>query len=526
MRSGRALARRTGRQTPPVMQQPGVPRTVPAPVGGWNARDPLAEMNPLDAVVMDNFYPSTGTVDLRAGRAVWATGLTGSVKAILAYNSVSSQKLFASTENGIYDISTSGVVGAAVATCTSGKWEYRVFTTAGGIFLVAVNGVDKLKVYDGATWKVIDGASTPAITGITTSDIVNLNIFKRRLWFVLKNSLSAYYLGIDSFGGAAVEFPMGPAFTKGGYIVAQANWTIDGGQGVDDYLVTVTSEGELVIYQGTDPATVGAFALVGTYDVGKPLGRKCFTKYGGDLLYLSRQGVFPLSKLLQSATLEKTKSLNDKIGNAFKESILSYGNNNGWMIKLHPTQSAVVVNVPMVEGQSSVQYVMNDITKAWCRFTGWDADVFEIFQTDLYSGLGSTVYKNWVGTVDGTVPITGKCQQAYISLGGAQKAINLLRPNMNLQGLVTVQTALDSDFNLFGSVDQSVINYGNGFNLWDSGTWDSSVWSGGLSPTGRQWFTCANNPGFFHSFRLQCTSSTASLSWVSTDYVFQRAGLL
>jgi hypothetical protein len=33
-------------------------RSVPAPVGGWNARDPLAKMKPLDAVTLDELVPA------------------------------------------------------------------------------------------------------------------------------------------------------------------------------------------------------------------------------------------------------------------------------------------------------------------------------------------------------------------------------------------------------------------------------------------------------------------------------------
>jgi len=37
-------------------QRRAVTASLPAPIGGWNARDSLAEMNPLDAVQMVNFF--------------------------------------------------------------------------------------------------------------------------------------------------------------------------------------------------------------------------------------------------------------------------------------------------------------------------------------------------------------------------------------------------------------------------------------------------------------------------------------
>jgi len=38
-----------------------------APIGGWNARDSLAEMKPLDAVQLVNFFPTPTDVTLRKG---------------------------------------------------------------------------------------------------------------------------------------------------------------------------------------------------------------------------------------------------------------------------------------------------------------------------------------------------------------------------------------------------------------------------------------------------------------------------
>ena len=42
-----------------------VTASIPAPLGGWNARDSLANMDPMDAVQMDNFFPTPNDVALR-----------------------------------------------------------------------------------------------------------------------------------------------------------------------------------------------------------------------------------------------------------------------------------------------------------------------------------------------------------------------------------------------------------------------------------------------------------------------------
>ena len=69
--------------------------SVPAPVGGWNARDSIANMDPLDAVQLTNFFPSVSNVVLRGGYIQWVTGITGQVESLINYSSGTADKLFA-----------------------------------------------------------------------------------------------------------------------------------------------------------------------------------------------------------------------------------------------------------------------------------------------------------------------------------------------------------------------------------------------------------------------------------------------
>jgi len=41
--------------------------SLPAPVGGWNARDSLANMDETDAVTLENYFPTVSSVVLRGG---------------------------------------------------------------------------------------------------------------------------------------------------------------------------------------------------------------------------------------------------------------------------------------------------------------------------------------------------------------------------------------------------------------------------------------------------------------------------
>ena len=45
--------------------------TLPAPVGGLNARDSLDTMSPTDAIVLDNYIPGDTNLFLRRGYSVY-----------------------------------------------------------------------------------------------------------------------------------------------------------------------------------------------------------------------------------------------------------------------------------------------------------------------------------------------------------------------------------------------------------------------------------------------------------------------
>ena len=71
-----------------AMNTPGVAgvASLPSPIGGWNARDSLANMQPLDAVQLINFFPTPTDVTLRKGYTKSSTGITGKVNSFHIYN--------------------------------------------------------------------------------------------------------------------------------------------------------------------------------------------------------------------------------------------------------------------------------------------------------------------------------------------------------------------------------------------------------------------------------------------------------
>jgi len=142
--------------------------SVPAPIGGLNARDSIANMKPTDAIIMDNWVPGTTSVAIRKGYTAHVTGFAAAVETLMVYQATSIPKLFAVSGTGFYDATTPGPVGAAVVTgLSNARWQYVNFGTAGGQFLYAVNGADKARMYDGTNWKIIGDGVGAVISSIT-----------------------------------------------------------------------------------------------------------------------------------------------------------------------------------------------------------------------------------------------------------------------------------------------------------------------------------------------------------------------
>jgi hypothetical protein len=498
--------------------------TVAAPIGGWNARDALGAMEPLDAVTLQNFWPGTNSVILRNGYTKHATGLPAQVQTLMAYSSGTANKLFAVSDGKIYDATSPGAVGAAaVSGLTNSKFQYTNITTPAASYLMAVNGADKLRTFDGTNWHT-DGDGAPYdITGVDSATCSNIVIFKNRIWLVQTGTLKAWYLPANSIGGAAVALDMTSVFQYGGYIMAGMTWTLDAGYGVDDYLVFITSNGEALVWRLTDPTTPTGISQIGLYKVGAPIGRRCYTKFGGDLLIITQDGVVPMSGALQSSRLDPRVSITNKIQYAMSTAISTYGANFGWQLLYYPKENQLILNVPYGEGEQQ-QYVMNNITKSWCNFTGWYANCWELHIDDPYFGGDGYVGLAWNGNKDDTSDIEGFGLQSFQSYGTAlQKQCKMIRYHLQSNGTPAVFGNVNVDYNL---ADESAqLNFSTSvYGIWDAGLWDSAIWGSGLVPSA-DW-QGATNIGYTFAPLIKTATQGIQLQWVATDLVFEAGGVL
>jgi hypothetical protein len=580
-------------------------QSLPAPIGGWNARDAVAEMQPLDAVQMINFFPTPNDVTLRQGYTKVSTGIAGEVQSLMNYSSPTDQKLFAVDENGdIYDTSTPVATKAFPISLGNGKLQHVMITTAGGSFLPAVNGNDPMVVYNGTNWVKSASTSTPQTilsmtrggtgnltasvtttsahglvsgnqitvtgatptefngtyritvtgtasfsytmttapsgnatvvgtysinfytTGVDTDKLVNINLYRERLFFVEEESLNFWYLPVDSINGALTSFNLGGIARRGGYLQAMGTWTLDAGYGVDDYAAFVTSQGEVIVYSGGNPSDPNDWKLIGVWQMGQTFARRCFFKWGGDLLLLTQDGLVPMASALQSSRLDPRINITDKIFYAISQAASLYSNNFGWQINYLAEVNMLIINIPVGNGVYD-QYVMHTITKSWSKFTGINAACFEVSGQGMYFGSNGFVGKYYTGYSDGGNNITASVQQAYsyFDSRGQQKRFTMVRPIFQLQGAIpTVLCGLSTDFEVQDLSQTLSFNPNlNQTGLWDVATWDNKKWGGNV--ISKEW-QGVTGIGYTGSISLNTASQGLELHWASTDFVMEKGGVL
>ncbi|MBN8945225.1 MAG: hypothetical protein J0H01_37325 [Rhizobiales bacterium] len=466
-----------------VQQQPPRSKVVPllAPTKGWSSEQNLAAMEPDTAPVLQNWYPEPDGISPRPGYVVQATGLgAGAVNTLMSFVSGSAKRLFAARGGNIYRCDVAGPVGAPVWTgAGSDQWQWTNFATAGGQFISAVNGVDAPILYNGTTF-----ATTPAITGVTGGALVNVFSSQSRLWYCQVNSADVWYLGAAAVGGAATALPLGALLVKGGAIVAGGSWATDSGSGMSDLTVFVSSEGEVLIFSGTDPAAAATWQLKGRYQIGKPLGYRSLAKFGGDLAILTQDGLMSLGAVMRlDRTAAQQGALTRNIRQAYAAAVKDDAASFGWQTIGFARGNKVFVNVPRAATGVFRQFVMNTLHGAWCEYTGIQAACFVEHNDRLYfGGTNGSVYEAERGSIDDTTVIRCNGLSAFTDLGApnSYKIASVLRVTYRGRPDIRPYLAIAADYDLDPTFEEYELENAIGaFGTWGVSKWGQSTWGRG-----------------------------------------------
>lgn len=452
------------------------------------------------------------------------------------WNPITDEALF---DLGYDALATDFVIGETLTGGTSGATAEilginKTSATAGTLKLGAITGgpyQDNEAITSASGAATADGASaagsTWAISGVQTSDLSHVWAFKNRLWFIEKNTVSAWYLGTNAIAGAATEFPLRGVFNKGGNLVMGANWSIDSGDGIDDIIVFITDRGEAAVYVGTDPGS--NFALRGVYNIGKPLNKHCSLKAGGDLLVGCEEGIFPFSVFLQSDLASaKQSSVTFPIEDAWAQAVAGRSSANPITMDLWSSNNMLMVGTPALLNDQNVVFVANARTGAWCRFIGWDVRCGTIYNDDYYFGTSSgTVLKADTGGSDNNVEYAGVWVPKFQEGTAEQKVAHLARFRGRAQVEYDIGLAAFSDYEV--SSFQSPSNTSGNEDRWGTGLWGTMTWGGvGEKIYQSEWQTVtATGTAISPALRVAVNQSdTPDLDAIALDVVFEVGNIL
>lgn len=518
------------------------PSSLPAPTGGWDRISALAAMKPDRAVQLQNWTPRTGYVEPRRGFREWcgnSDDSTEPVETLMCYfaPATGDNQLFAIIDDTIYDVTDFSTGGAAtsVTGLATARGQYVNFTNASLVHYLIVcfgDGTTVAQIYNGTAWANLN------VTGVAEEDLIQPHVYNGRLWFVETDTTVAWYLPLGAITGACTAFPLGSFLGLGGSLNNIASWSVDTRQTVNDYLAFITTEGEVVVYVGTDPSSGNTWQRVGQYTIGRPIGRRCAVKIGGDLAIITEDGITSMnSMMLADRGGARKNSITNRIDGAINEATELYELNFGWEFVPYYHDSLAILNIPVEENVAAQQFVYNILTGAWAPWSGINACSWCVWDTvddgDLimFGGTNGKVYQfDYDSSDDGeTISCTAQGAFNYLGARGLNKRFTLIRPVLTTDGIVTPGVGINVDYGSGGYVSAPTI-LGEEQAQWDSAIWDVDVWPS-PNPTGTagEWQTIGGM-GYCVSVIVQVqTQATGfkqgvTLKWNSSDIMFEGGG--
>lgn len=479
---------------------------VKAPSGGWNTRDPVSDMSPRDAVVLNNLIPDTDGVSIRPGYVQYVQLVASShnTNALIAWKTQFGERLIAAApvsaaSHSLFDASTASVVTIKTGYVGS-RWRAGVM----GGRMALVNGSDQpqeLNYAPGPGTTVTD----LAISGGTPNPeaLKYIHIFKSRSYFATGSEPAFWYSAVNALGGTLTRFPIDRVASTSGNVIDLNSWTRDGGDGPDDFFVIFLDTGEVIVYAGSNPGDASDWALVGRYKLGRVLTS---TQFGGKLHVVTDQDY----NILPDDLLTEGVGVPSKLSGAARDAVARDQSDN-WQVFFDAELGWRIVNVPY--GSLREQHVTNLRTGGPCRLT-FPANCWAKYNGQLYfGGANAKVFRVRDGDDDGSA-IEFSVQQAFTDFGSeTNKVVNNYRPLWSVDGSFTLGSGLAFDYDVVSFFQEEDVS-SNG-PLWNVSAWNTTSWADNRGSIG-EWFT---GGGMGQNVSLvQSGTSTRAATWHHTDY--------
>lgn len=505
-----------------------------APTSGLNLRDPFLTLKPQDALVLNNFIARPQGCETRGGYKKHSVGLGGKVATLLGYEAQdpTESKLFAAVEDKFFDVTEAEEDPDPIVADTGsadGYWSSIMFNGPTRNFLCCTNKTGGYWTYD-----TVDGwvDRTADLTGFSGAPGC-IAAWKNRLFFIDQGTAKAYYLPVNSIQGAASELDLGPLLKHGGSLVAVTNWTLNAGIDIDDYIVFFGSEGDVIVYQGTDPDDISTFALKGVWYLGRPMaGDRFFTEYGGELFVMSELGMVPLSKMVNGLVADTYSVMTSKIQPALTVQTAKYIDAIGWEVGISATNDLVIIQTPQGADGTYLQWVMFIQTGAWSTFTGMPMTTWVVYNGQLYFGdengnVCKGLYKDKDGVefneTGGDLPLCS-LQGGFNDFGvpANLKIFSMVRPIFISSTAPAVSLQINIDY-MQNKVYAQPVFFDVDASFWDEAVWNEATWSGDAQSYSA--WAGVQGMGYYGSLRMAVRGKQGT-SYASSNVMYQVGGVM
>jgi hypothetical protein len=235
----------------------------------------------------------------------------------------------------------------------------------------------------------------------------------------------------------------------------------------------VTDQGEMAVYEWIDPSDAATWALIGVYNVGRPVGVTP-VKAGGDLLIATTDGIVPLSQIVvKDPAALSVSAVSAQIEPAWRR-VIRANPDNVQMLK-HQRESMMIVGYP----ESAETHVCNMQTGAWAKWTGHDVQCMALYNDLAYFGAadGNVYQFEGAGSDDGAVYV---CRMSmlpdHLGAPGAHKEILMARATFRFLAPFTPKLSVATNYGRNFPVAPSAAVDASSPALWDVGMWDVSQW--------------------------------------------------
>lgn len=485
---------------------------IPAPNGGIDARSSLAGMSSNNSIYSYNLVAAEEGLKVRPGYREWNIDIENTdtqglgITTVIPYQSNNHSRLYAVSNEGIFEVTTfddgpwtgTRKVGFSDISASSGHGVFVAYVDQSGkewiFYADSENGLFECDVAAN-TWVAYTGTLTGSIT--SAANVNFIMVHKRRIWMVEKDSAEAVYLPVDSIAGATTAYYFGTKFKTGGSLVGLFNWSVDGGAGVDDYLVAISSGGDVIPHQGDDPSSSTTWNSRGVYFIGRvPLGGHIASEYAGELYLLSSYGIIAMSDLLRGVepqSINNEGSLSFNIARLLRDDIKVRGDVRGWQMNFVPSLGLLLINTPTTSSSLPLQYVLNLGVSGWGFWRGVPMLSFNEWEGNLYFGTADDrvcrmdVSKDNITITDPAAPdVNGEdidfsllTSFTRLTNKAHYKQVQFIRPDFIAEG--------DLEFSCRPVYDYAISELGavtgrddaSTAGIWDVSTWDAALWAGG-----------------------------------------------